>query len=717
MRPRFALRSLLMASTFAGIGGAVMADPLRPAHLNSYGLPGLVDMPTAESMPDGTLGGMVALSDISFKNSFTFQVLPRLTVALRYSRIDSTLQQRGVVWDRSFDLHFTALDENGWRPSVAVGLRDFMGTGIYSSEYIVATKTISPELRVTAGLGWGRMAGAGSIGTPFGDRPGPDTGFAGTPNADQWFRGPVAPFLGVTWQASDKLSLAAEYSGDSYICETGDFANCPRDQWVSDGKPLRQRINFGANYRFNDLYQVGAYVLGGNHLGLQFSMALDPKKAPYPSGLDKAAAPVRPRPALAADPDGWAGTWASDPTAQPAIQTALAKAMAKEGIRLEGMSLQKTRAEVRIQNTRYIQQAEALGRTLRMMTRALPPSVETLVVTSSQKGMATSRLTVSRRDVERLENRPSAEIAAVSTITDAPPRPADYRPTEGDSPRFLWSLSPYFVPGLFDPDEPIRYELGAEANASYEPMPGLIFAGQLRQRAFGTLGNNADTWQSDNPPHVPVVRSDSALYYGQKGPTLPRLTAAFYAHPSETVYTRLTAGMLEPAYGGVSAEVLWKPNDSRLALGAEVNRVRKRDYEQRFGFQDYQATTAFVSAYYDFGKGITGRLDAGQYLAGDRGVTLAVNRQFANGWNVGAYVTKTNMSAEDFGEGSFDKGISIRVPLSWGLGTATKRTTGGDLRSMNRDGGARLDVQGRLYETVNDGQKGQIYQGWGSFWR
>ncbi|MDM7255080.1 MAG: YjbH domain-containing protein, partial [Paracoccus sp. (in: a-proteobacteria)] len=232
-----------------------------------------------------------------------------------------------------------------------------------------------------------------------------------------------------------------------------------------------------------------------------------------------------------------------------------------------------------------------------------------------------------------------------------------------------------------------------------------------------SVGHIRDTWESDSPVDVPVVRGDSALSYGQSGPTIPRLSAACYAHPTETVYTRVTAGLLEPAFGGVSAEVLWKPNDSRLALGAEINRVKKREYEQRFGFEDYEVTTGHLSAYYDFGSGFFGRVDAGQYLAGDRGVTVALDREFANGWKVGAYVSKTDMSAEDFGEGSYDKGISILVPLSWGLGTPSQKYTGGSVRSMNRDGAARLDVEGRLYDTVRDSQKGKIYQGWGNFWR
>ena len=122
---------------------------------------------------------------------------------------------------------------------------------------------------------------------------------------------------------------------------------------------------------------------------------------------------------MAADPDGWSGAWAQDPTAQPAIQQALGDALRKEGQVLESMVLTANRAEVRIRNNRYVQQAEAVGRTARLMTRALPPSVETLVVTSVEGGMPVSSVTMRRSDVERLENTEVGQIASVAALTDA----------------------------------------------------------------------------------------------------------------------------------------------------------------------------------------------------------------------------------------------------------------------------------------------------------
>ena len=48
----------------------------------------------------------------------------------------------------------------------------------------------------------------------------------------------------------------------------------------------------------------------------------------------------------------------------------------------------------------------------------------------------------------------------------------------------------------------------------------------------------------------------------------------------------------------------------------------------------------------------------GKYLAGDKGLTLDLSRRFQeSGFTLGVFATKTNLSAEEFGEGSFDKGF------------------------------------------------------------
>ncbi|RJE81686.1 YjbH domain-containing protein [Paracoccus sp. JM45] len=733
---RSRLTSQLMATTLpvalvVGAGYAI-ADPMLARNMSTYGMPGGIDTPTAEALPEGTLAATVSQSDYALRSNLVFQPLPKLTTAFRYSRVEGINDYRndGFIYDRSFDLRYQIVDQDGWRPAVSVGVQDFLGTGVYSGEYIVATRDITPTIRASVGLGWGTLAGKPRVIDA--------TSEGGTSNIDDWFSGGAKPFASVNWQVNDKLSLTAEYSNDIYR-STYSLSNGGTISY-QQGNEEPGNLNFGANYKFGRTYEVGVYTIGTETIGAQFTVALNHRDAAYPSGLESAPAPVRPRPSRDADPEGWSGQWSQDPTAQPAIQKVLANALKDEGQLLESMSLTATRAEVRIRNQRYIQQSQAIGRAARLMTRALPPSVETFVITSSADGVAASSVTLRRSDVERLENTEAGKIAAVSALSDAPLRQGDLTPTEDLFPRLQWNIGPYLDISLFDADEPARYEVGAEASGSYEIVPGLVLSGTLRQRAFGNQeqsgpsidaedndgvrGENytaeeylADPSLETTSEGVPRVRSDARMYTGNTSPTIPELTAAWFARPTEQIYSRVTVGLLEEAYGGVSAEVLWKPANSPLAFGAEVNRVRKRDFDMLLDFRDYEVTTGFLSAYYEFSQGFTAQLDVGQYLAGDKGATFTLTREFENGWRVGAYATKTDLSAEEFGEGSFDKGITLSIPIGWATGNATRDRASTTIKSLSRDGGAKLEVNDRLYDKVRDSQTVKLYQGWGSFWR
>lgn len=721
---RLMATTLPAAMVIGSVSSTAIADPLHGRNLSTYGLAGGIDTPTAETLPDGTLGASISWSDFGRRGNVVFQALPSVTAVLRYSRVEGINDYRndGYISDRSLDLRYQVVDEQGWRPALAVGAQDIMGTGIYSGEYIVATKTLTPTVRASVGLGWGVLAGK------------PRTidvrDAGGTLNAEDWFSGGAKPFASVSWQVNDRLNLVAEYSNEEYrtIYSNG-------REYQQGGEAPDSNINLAAYYRFGRAYQVGLYTIGGNTFGAQFSLTLNPREAPFPSGLGKAPAPVRPRPAPNADPEGWSGVWAQDPTAQPAIQTALGNALAKEGQNLESMALSANRAEVRIDNRRHLSQAEAVGRTARLMTRALPPSVETFVITSTSSGMPTSSVTLRRADVERLENTEAGQIAAASVLSDANPRVAGLVANGDLYPRFRWGLKPYLDLGIFSAEDGVTYEVGAEARASYEVAPGFILTGALRQRAFGDIDQRgpgipgrrgqhftpeeylADPSLETTPEGVPRVRSDTRMYTGNSDPVIPELTLAWYAKPSDTIYTRVTGGLLERAYGGVSAEALWKPANSRLALGAEINRVKKRDFDQLFDFRDYEVTMGHVSAYYEFPQGFVGQLDVGKYLAGDVGATVSLTREFANGWQIGAFATKTDMSTEEFGEGSFDKGVMLSIPISWATGQPSRERVSTTLRSLSRDGGAQLNVNGRLYDKVRDSHSVNLYEGWGRFWR
>ena len=117
--------------------------------LNNFGMPGNIDTPTAEAFPDGQFSISSSFFGGTIRVNLSFQITQNLTGAFRYSRIpSSTGDHRGYYWDRSFDVHYLAMREKTHFPSIAIGLRDFIGTGLYSSEYLVASKSLGKRVKV-----------------------------------------------------------------------------------------------------------------------------------------------------------------------------------------------------------------------------------------------------------------------------------------------------------------------------------------------------------------------------------------------------------------------------------------------------------------------------------------------------------------------------------------------------------------------------------------
>ncbi|MHA6265369.1 YjbH domain-containing protein [uncultured Aliiroseovarius sp.] len=666
-----------------------------------YGTPGLISMPTAEVAADSELAFTYSQYGPNASGTLTFQITPRLSGSFRYTKIADFHPRVGDYFDRSFDLRYRVLDETKYLPAVSVGIRDFIGTGIYAGEYIVATKSIGDRLRVTGGLGWGRLGSYEPIGSIGGTRPAWDFGKGGTLNASQWFKGDFAPFAGVSYKINDKLTVKAEYSSDAFVQEVAAGV-------MSHKSPF----NFGVDYQVSPAFHLNAFYLAGDTIGASLTIRLNPRQPQSRSGNERAPLPVKPRPARG-NAAAWSTDWIADPSNETGIRKAVSDALSKEGIALEGMALGTTRAELKVENNRYNSQAQAVGRTARVLTHAMPPSVETFVITLVENGIPLSTITMRRSDIERLEHAPSTDMFKRVTIDEATPRAVRNSELINTENRFRWALAPYMAVSFFDPQSPIRGEVGLKLSAQYELAPNIVLSGAISKSIWGNLDDATYT----NTSKLPPVRTQSALYAAQGDPAIDHLTAAWYGRPAENLYSRVTVGYLEKMYGGVSGEVLWKPVDSPLAIGAELNWVKKRDYDQLFSFRDYSIVTGHVSAYYDFGNGFSTRVDAGRYLAGDYGATLAVDRTFANGWKVGGYVTKTNVSAEDFGEGSFDKGIRISLPLEWALGVPSRNSSDATIRSLARDGGARLNVDGRLFEWVEDGHGDALSSRWGKFWR
>jgi len=692
------LKHTLLATSVAmfAVTGSTQAE--QQARYNMYGGPGLIDMPSAHDRPAAELAFSGVYLNNHNRTVVSFQPFERLFVGVRYVMREFDLREdRGLNYDRSLLVHYNVLEESGWRPALSFGMIDLIGNSYFSSEYVVASKQIGERLELTAGIGWGRLAGAGTFRNPlallhdsFENRDVRDTGKGGVPETGGVFQGDAALFGGVAWKATDRLTLLAEHSSHDYKLEDGNSFD------------KNSLLNYGLDYRLNENADLGLAWMYGSELSARLTFKANPRFPPAGAGREPAPPPVVPRTSIAQL--GWNVT-------DGATQDRLASGLKAIDLELRALDITGETARVDIINPTYGRTSQAIGRTARVLSATLPAEITRFTITPIEKGVAGSAVTVARADLEALEYDPMAGPESLARSGFAPTQPLP--PIPAAHPDFDWGIAPYIAPSLFDPDDPLRADAGVALSASVSPWSGGLISGRVRQKLIGNL----DESERPSTSVLPHVRSDANIYQREGTTALSTLTAAQYVQPAPEFYGRVTAGYLEPMFGGVSTELLWKPQDSRLALGAEANYVVQRDYDQAFGFQDYEVATGHVSAYYDIGGGYRGQIDMGRYLAGDWGATFTLDREFENGWSLGAFATLTDVPFDDFGEGSFDKGLRLTIPIDWVRGEPTRDDFSTVIRPVTRDGGARLKVEGRLYETVRELHQPELGDSWGRFWK
>jgi hypothetical protein len=241
---------------------------------------------------------------------------------------------------------------------------------------------------------------------------------------------------------------------------------------------------------------------------------------------------------------------------------------------------------------------------------------------------------------------------------------------------------------LMDPDAPLRGQLYAKLSGRLQ----LTDHFNVWMRYEQNLYNDFSTERPPDSPHLPNVRTlvNQYLVHGESG--IEQFYAEYKKSLSSSLHTRTYAGLLESMYGGVGAEALFAPYQQRWALGVNVNAVKQRGFRRDFNFRQYETLTGHISAYYASPfYDIDVAVHLGRYLAKDRGYTFEARRTFDSGFSLGGFFTRTNVSAEEFGEGSFDKGLFFRIPFDGFLPGNTRAAFSTILRPLERDGGRRLE--------------------------
>ena len=671
-----------------------MANDKQQVTLGNFGLPGVLDLPSAKSLPDAEVILTLQNHNYILMNGISFQALPRLSFSFRYAGLGrgGNFAQDRLIWDRSFDAHLSILDEGKYQPAVSLGLRDFIGTGWYSSEYIVGTKSIG-NLELTAGLGFGRLAGRDTFSNPlsilstrFDNREANAYGSGGTLGTINWFQGDAAIFYGMNYYFGEKIIVSAEYTTDAML---------PESSYLNIKNPL----NLGISYQFNDYVSLSTQYLHGSQFSVTAHVSINPGRPPILGGKELAPVPMRLRRENAVP-------------VNKNNKDLIEKVFEADRFEIHYLKFEENTVTLVVTNTKFRSTAQAVGRITSTLQRFSSDKIKFANISfySRDLQVATYRVDLERVTFEQFE--PAAPTSNNPSIVAIDGEALNITK---NSPRFTWGVGPYLEHRLFNPDLPLSLETGIEAAAGYLIVPGLKISGAVRKSILTNLTENQ---RIDSGSQLPKVSSSWPLYDlgGQNG-YLHKLALSYVKKLAPGLYGRSHAGLLEPFFAGLGGEVLYKPAQWPIGIGVDIHHVRQRDYDMRFDMLDYKTTVGHVSLYYDAGGIFDFELNAGRYLAGDWGATATISRKFGSGWEIGGYATLTDVPFDTFGEGSFDKAIYVSLPIDWIISSPNQSRRRLTIRPITRDGGASLSSARTLYRQIEWSQNASFQREFGRLWK
>jgi len=650
----------------------------RPTASN-WGNVGVLQTPTARMQPAGYFGlSMHRTSPYSMLNVM-LQPHEHVELGFRYVSISNRLYGPSIAGDQSYkdksiDVKVRAIQESAWVPEVAVGMRDMGGTGLFSSEYVVASKRTG-AWDWSAGLAWGYLGNRGSMANPLSRLGGhahdsriTQVGEGGTMATQAWFRGRTAPFAGMQFETPWRgLVLKAEYDGNNYQHDP-----------LNNVLPQRSPINWGAVYPVNRWVDVSMGYERGNTWSAGFRLYTDFSKVHAPKVSDPAMSPVR-------------------------VERPDTDRLGAQTIKEIETHTQWQVADIRRDGSRLIVDTEAsytpytqirLDKAMGVLHRDAPPSVDEVQIRHRAAGSTLTTQTVERDAWVKTQTEPARNL---QEITDAWPMTYPlHQPVQMQADSSLTLVpSVDLSQTLGGPNGFVLYQVSASERMTWKLPHDMRLSGTVRYRLLDNYGN----FKYTGPSLLPRVRTYAREFLTTSRFTMPTLNLGKTQRLSESWYASAYGGYLEEMFGGVGGELMYRQPGSRWALGGDWNSVRQRDFSQDFSWRDYRSQTGHVTAYWETPvHGVQAALSAGQYLAGDRGMTLMVSKVFDNASAMGFYATKTNVSAAQFGEGSFDKGIFWSLPFDAFLTRSSKGSAKFLWTPLTRDGGAKLRRPIELYE-------------------
>jgi len=668
---------------------------------SNYGTTGIMEIPNARFIEAASLRFSFSASYPNEFTSVTATPFEWFEATYRYAEVKNkkygpSAYSGNQSWkDKGFDIKFRLSKEGFLMPAMAIGLRDIAGTGAFASEYIVATKDLG-NLDFTLGLGWGLLGSEASLSNPLsflGDnlrqRDG-SSDLGGDFIYKNWFSGRASILAGIEYDFN-KYGLKFKLEYDTSNPDLNNF------------NPIKveSRFNLGLNYFLSESLVLGVGFERGEQFRVSFALAgnffEDTVPKPPPKNVIKLSKLQLQR----------------TQEDKGIFYRSLNKSLRDEGIFIQGASYDRNAVEAVVATTRLGTISRIVGRSARIVSALTPNTVEEITIGVMNGDLEVAKVTLNRMELDQanLASGSSNEVLGKSELSSSSSKPTylstDFKPII-KFPEFTWNMTPALRHQIGGPEGFYLGQLWWKTSTAVKFARHFSLYTNFGIDIYNTFNNFVNTSQSS----IPHVRSDIQNYLDEGKNNIERMQLEYMYSPFRDVFFRADFGLLEEMFGGFGGEIYYRPFNKNYSFGFSLHKVKQRGYDQKFKFRKYSTETGHLGIYYDFFEGISGQLLIGKYLAGDKGATLDVSRRFKTGFTLGVFATKTDLSKEEFGEGSFDKGFYFSIPLKLFY---TDYRTGGlsfGVHPLTKDGGALLSQHNSLFSILGDSNRNAILRDW-----
>ncbi|MEZ8150935.1 YjbH domain-containing protein [Vibrio splendidus] len=686
----------------------------------NFGGVGLMQMPTGRMAPEGEFNFSASFNNEYHFYNVSLQVMPWLETTIRYTQVQDLLYSGGAdqdcsqnsfsgctkYTDKGIDFKLRLIEEGYYLPEVSIGVRDFGGTGLFDGEFVAATKRFGP-VDFTLGMAWGYMGTSGNFTNPlckasdkYCERPSDFKGNGGSVDFERWFKGDAAIYGGFEYQTPYKpLTLKLEYDGNDY---SQDFPV------VRGGVDMTQHTpwNVGAVYRFTDWGSAKVSYERGDTLTLGFGLSTNFNEM-YSVWRDTETVELRP-----------SGVDTVDDIDMAALAEELETIAGYEQAQI---LVDDNSIVVKGTQVKYRDRDIALERGATVIANAVPSYIDTYKIIENDKSLELTETTVDAQAFKAAANNHYLNAqTSDATNTHELERKKSVIYHDGRE-RFDVSISPNLAQSFGSAENFYLYSLGLYTNASFWALNNVELSGSL----YVNLIDNYDKFNyevpSDGTDQTPRVRTLFRSYVDDPV-RLDRLQLTWFEDYGSGVYTQAYGGYLESMFAGVGGEILYRPFNQNWAIGADMTAISQRDPESWFGTFDQEiqvnpddssrtykvidkGTTGFITGYYtpqwDFLSDTLLKVGVGKFLAGDIGTRVDFSKQFKSGVIAGAFVSLTDMTTEEYGEGSYTKGFYVSIPFDLVTVKPSSSRAGFTWLPITRDGGQVLNKQYNLFDQTD----------------